>query len=52
MNLDSIMANNLEEFIDQLETNVKSALDKYAPEITKNIVKYKQDHQWTAFKDE
>ena len=38
MNLDSIMTNNLEELVDQLETNMQSALDKNAQEITKNIV--------------
>ena len=38
MNLDSIMMNKLEEFVDQLETNMQSALNKNAPEITKTIV--------------
>ena len=37
MNLDLITINNLEEFVDQLETDMQSALDKNAPEITKNI---------------
>ena len=42
MNLDSIMMNNLEEFVDQLETNMLSALDKNPPEITKNMVARKK----------
>ena len=35
MNLDSITMNNLEEFVEELETNMQSALDKNAPEMTK-----------------
>ena len=42
MNLDSITTNNLEEFVDQLETNMQAALDKIAPEMTKNIVARKK----------
>ena len=42
MKLHSIIMNNLEEFVNQLETNIQSALDKSAPEITKNIVARKK----------
>ena len=34
--------NNLEEFVEQLETNMQSALDKNAPQMTKNIVARKK----------
>ena len=43
MNLDSIMTDNLEECVDQLETNMQSALDNSVPEITKNIVARKKE---------
>ena len=36
------MMNYLKEFVDQLETNMQLALDKNAPEITKNIVARKK----------
>ena len=42
MNLDSITTNNLDEFVGQLETNMQSALDKNAWEMTKNIVSRKK----------
>ena len=42
MNLDSITLNNLEEFVEQLETNMQSTLDKNAPERTKIIVARKK----------
>ena len=42
MNLDSITTNNLDEFVGQLETNMQSALDKHAPEMTKSIVARKK----------
>ena len=38
MSLDSFVTNNLDKFVDQLETNMQLALDKNTPEITKNIV--------------
>ena len=49
MNLDSVMMNNHEQFVDQLETNMLSALDKIAPEITKNIVARKKV-PWFTYK--
>ena len=42
MTLDSFMMNNLEECVDQLETNMQLTLDKNAQEITKNIVARKK----------
>ena len=42
ISLGSIVTNSLEEFVDQLETNMQSALDKNAPEITKKIVARKK----------
>ena len=42
MNLDSITMNNLKGFVGQLERNMHLALDKNAPEMSKNIVARKK----------
>ena len=47
MKLDSIVTDNLEEFVDQLETNMQSAVNKNTPEITKNIVARKKEPRFT-----
>ena len=38
MNLDWLTMNNFQEFVDYLETNMQSALDKSVSKMTKNIL--------------